>query len=226
MLLHLPAVLTTAEVNDVVSQLTAMNWVAGKHTAGGQAIQVKQNLQIDPADPAYLPLAQRIAEALLANPLCHSAALPHHLLTPMFNCYQEQGYYGDHIDGAIHRDRITGQQHRTDVSLTLFLSAPEDYEGGELIIEDAYGSHSVKLDAGDAILYPATSLHRVEPVTSGRRLAAFSWIQSLVRSDAERTLLFQLDMTILKLRQQLGDQPEVTQLTQHYHNLLRRWSEA
>jgi PKHD-type hydroxylase len=144
---------------------------------------------------------------------------------PSFNCYQEGGQYGNHVDAAIQYDALTRLPVRTDVSTTVFLSEPEEYEGGELIIEDTYGCHEVKLAAGDAVIYSATSLHRVEPVTQGQRLAAFLWTQSMVRDDWQRHMLFNLDMTILRLRQQLQDSPEVIALTSHYHNLLRQWTE-
>lgn len=225
MLLHIPHVLSKAQVADIREQFDHMAWIDGQMTAGAQAAQVKRNMQISTEDPNYSLLADQIVAMLSAHPLVLSAALPQHILSPLFNCYQGHGHYGDHVDGAIHRDPQTGTSHRTDVSLTLFLSEPDEYVGGELVIEDTYGSHRVKLDAGDAILYPSTSVHRVEPVSEGMRLASFTWIQSMVRSDAQRQMLFDLDMTILQLRQQLGDTPQVTQLTHHYHNLLRQWSE-
>jgi PKHD-type hydroxylase len=155
-----------------------------------------------------------------------SAALPARLLPPRFNRYEGGGTYGNHIDSALHLDPYRLDRVRTDVSTTLFLSEPDEYEGGELIVEDNYGAHEVKLPAGDAIIYPATSLHRVEPVTRGARIASFLWTQSMVRDDWQRHMLFELDMTIIRLRQQLGDTDEVVALVGHYNNLLRQWAEV
>jgi PKHD-type hydroxylase len=154
-----------------------------------------------------------------------SAALPKYILPPLFNRYDSGGYYGNHVDNAIQRDSYRQANVRTDVSITVFISADNDYEGGELIVEDTYGVHEVKLPAGDAIIYPSTSLHRVEPVTKGTRLAAVTWAQSMVRDGWQRSMLFNLDMTILQLREQLGDCSEIVALTSHYHNLLRQWAE-
>lgn len=224
-MLHIPEVLTKAQVTELRHQLQHSTcWVSGTQSAGAQAQQTKNNLQVDTHSEIYPIISQCISDALKQNLLLRSAALPQHILTPMFNCYQSQGHYGNHVDSAIQYSTQAGQNIRTDVSITVFLSEPEEYEGGELIVEDNYGCHEVKLDAGDAILYPATSLHRVEPVTQGQRIAAFTWVQSMVKDDWQRSMLFNLDMTILKLRQQLGDNAEVVQLTSHYHNLLRQWA--
>jgi PKHD-type hydroxylase len=223
MLLHIPQVLTATEVAHIRDTLDTQGWVDGLRTTGPQAAHVKRNLQLDTASPAFAPLSQRIAAALQRHPLFASAVLPAHLLPPMFNRYEGGGQYGNHIDNAIQTDRFTGQQVRTDVSITVFLSGPDEYDGGELIVEDSFGTHEVKLDAGDAIIYPSTSLHRVEPVTSGARVASFLWAQSLVRDAWRRSMLFELDMTILKLRHQLGDSAEVMALTGHYHKLLQQW---
>lgn len=225
MLLHIPGVLTREEVVDIRKALDRAGWVSGLQTSGAQAAQVKQNQQLAVDSPLFGPLSQRIAEALRRHPMFVSAALPKHILPPMFNRYENGGHYGNHIDNAIQTDRFTGQQIRTDVSTTVFLSDPDEYEGGELIAEDSYGCHEVKLAAGDAIVYPSTSLHRVEPVTRGARIASFLWTQSLVRDPWKRAMLFELDMNILKLRQQLGDAPEVVMLTGHYHKLLQLWAE-
>jgi PKHD-type hydroxylase len=225
MLLHIPQVLNKTEVAALRAELAAHDWVDGAQTSGPQAASLKHNLQFPPASPAFAGLSQRVAEALARHPLFVSAALPRHMLPPMFNCYQGGGQYGNHVDNALQRDRFSGLQVRTDVSTTVFLSEPEEYAGGELIVEDTYGEHEVKLAAGDAILYPATSLHRVEPVTGGARLAAFLWTQSWVRDAWQRKLLFELDMNIIKLRGQLGDSEEVLGLTSTYHNLLRQWGE-
>ena len=164
--------------------------------------------------------------ALQQHPLFVSAVLPNTVLPPMFNRYESGGNYGNHIDNAIQTNRFSGQQVRTDVSTTVFLNDPEEYEGGELVVEDSYGTHEVKLDAGDAIVYPSTSLHRVEPVTRGVRIASFLWTQSLVRDAWRRSMLHELDMTILKLRHLHGDTAEVVALTGHYHKLLQQWAEV
>ncbi|MBD9416871.1 Fe2+-dependent dioxygenase [Pseudomonas sp. PDM16] len=225
MLLHIPQVLDRQTVIRLREELTAQPWQDGCVSAGPQAKGGKENLQFPPDSPAYPGLAGVIADALARNPLFQSAALPRHVLPPMFNCYQGGGRYGNHVDNALQRDRFSGLQVRTDVSTTVFLSDPEEYEGGELIVEDTYGEHEVKLAAGDAIVYPATSLHRVEPVTSGMRLASFLWTQSWVRDAWQRKMLFDMDMAIIKLRSQLGDSDEVLSLTSTYHNLLRQWGE-
>jgi PKHD-type hydroxylase len=226
MLLHIPQVLTSAEVADMRQTLDLEGWVDGLHTSGPQARGSKRNQQLDPASPAFGPLSQRIAEALHRHPLFVSAVLPHTMLPPMFNRYEGGGHYGNHVDNSIQIHRFSGQQVRTDVSTTVFLSAPDEYEGGELIAEDSFGTHEIKLDAGDAIVYPSTSLHRVEQVTRGVRVASFLWTQSLVRDAWRRSMLFELDMTILKLRQQMGDTAEVVTLTGHYHKLLQQWAEV
>ena len=226
MLLHVPNVLTKAQVQSIRQAMQQDNqWVSGKDTAGSQASQIKNNLQIDRQSQIYLQLSPFILQQLQNNLLIQAFALPNEILPPMFNCYQDAGHYGNHVDSAIHYFAEKNKQVRTDISLTLFLSEPDEYEGGELIIEDTYGCHEVKLDAGDAIVYPATSLHRVEAVTHGERIAAFSWIQSMVKDDWKRAMLFDLDRTITSLRQKLGDCDEVVHLTSHYHNLLRQWGD-
>lgn len=226
MMLHIPAVLSKSQVAELRQQLQqSATWKDGAYSAGIQAQQIKHNLQMDVQSELYQQLSAQVLQALQQNLLLRSAALPKHILSPMFNCYQNQGNYGNHVDNAIHYSSQTGQNVRTDVSITVFLSEPDEYEGGELIIEDTYGSHEVKLNAGDAIVYPATSLHRVEPVTQGARIAAFTWIQSMVKDDWQRTMLFNLDMTIIQLRQKLGDCEEVVNLTSHYHNLIRQWGD-
>lgn len=225
MLLHIPQVLSKDEVARLRAELAAAPWQDGALSAGPQALGEKDNLQFSVDAAAYPALAQWIADALRRQPLFMSAALPRHLLPAMFNCYRGGGRYGNHVDNALQRDRFSGLQERTDVSTTVFLSEPDEYEGGELIVEDTYGEHEVKLAAGDAIVYPATSLHRVEPVTSGMRLASFLWTQSWVKDAWRRKLLFDLDMTIIRLRNRLGDCEEVLSLTCTYHNLLRQWGE-
>lgn len=224
MLLHIPQVLSKQEVTQLRQKLDSGVWVDGTRTAGALAAEVKRNAQYATESPDYQMLSQRIKTALEQHPLFMSAALPQHLLSPMFNRYASGETYGNHIDSAIHRDSISGERIRTDISVTVFLSEPEDYAGGELIIEDTYGSHEVKLPAGDAIIYPATSLHRVEPVTAGVRVASFLWVRSLVKDAWQRSMLFELDMALLKLRQQIGNSDEVIALTGHYHNLLRQWT--
>lgn len=224
MLLHIPQVLTCAEVAAFRERLDTAPWVDGRQTVGAQGAQVKHNRQLDPASPQAPELAQQVRAALFRQPLFVSAALPRHVLPPFFNRYGGGEHYGDHVDGAI-RFLPDGQPMRTDVSATLFLAEPDDYEGGDLVVRDTYGEHLVKLPAGDLVLYPSTSLHRVEPVTRGERVAAFMWIQSLVRDDGQRSQLYQLDQAIQALRARVGDCAELVSLTGLYHNLMRRWAE-
>jgi len=225
MMLHIPDVLTKDQVAEMRRMLDASAWVDGSSTSGAQASRVKHNRQLPLDSPLNKQLGKIISDALNRHPLFISAALPSRTLPPLFNRYEGGGQYGNHVDSAVHYDPSRACSARTDVSTTVFLSEPEEYEGGELVVEDNYGSHDVKLSAGDAIVYPATSLHRVEPVTQGVRVASFMWTQSMVRDDWRRSMLFDLDMTILKLRQKIGDAPEVVALTGHYHNLLRQWAD-
>ena len=225
MLLHIPEVLTKTQVRDIRRVLDAGTWVDGAGSAGVLAAEAKHNVQFSTESPEYAALSQIIAAAMEQQPLFVSAALPQHILPPMFNRYAEGNHYGNHVDNAIQRDRRTGMRVRTDVSVTVFLSEPEDYEGGELVVDDTYGSHEVKLTAGDAIVYPSSSLHRVEPVTAGARVASFFWVQSLVSDAWRRSMLFDLDMTLLKLRSQIGNTQEIVALTGHYHNLIRQWAD-
>lgn len=225
-MLHIPQVLSPQEIAEFRQQLAGADWMDGAATAGAQAVQRKRNLQL-PADSVIgQQLSAKVAAALQRHPLFMSAVLPARILPPRFNRYEGGGTYGNHIDSALHLDPYRQERVRTDVSTTLFLSEPDEYEGGELIVEDNYGAHEVKLPAGDAIVYPATSLHRVEPVTSGARFESFLWTQSMVRDDWQRHMLFELDMTIIRLRQQLGDTDEVVALVGHYNNLLRQWAEV
>lgn len=230
MLLHIPQVLDAQTVQQIQQQLTAADWQDGTHSSGVQASLVKQNRQLPISSAIYADLATQVINALQQHRLFQAAALSKQILPPLFNLYQHHGHYGNHVDNSLQRNHLTGQQVRTDLSVTLFLSDPDSYQGGELVIEDSYGLHEIKLAAGDAILYPSTRLHRVEPVKAGQRLAAVTWIQSLVKDNWQREMLFQLDMTIIKLRQQLqqptGEHSEVLALTQHYHNLLRQWSDV
>ncbi len=227
MLLHIPQVLQPEQLQAIRRALDSADWADGKSTAGAQAMRVKDNLQLAPGSVLAVQLAEQVSQALLAHPMFQSAVLPNRMVTPLFNRYEGGGQYGNHVDGAFQHDQRPGGAGRIrgDVSTTVFLCEPDEYEGGELIVEDSYGAHEVKLPAGDAIVYPSGSIHRVEPVTRGARLASFLWTQSLVRDDAMRTMLFELDMTILRLREQHGDTDETVALTSHYHNLLRMWAE-
>ncbi len=226
MLLHVPHVLSKQQVQSIRQAMNQDNqWVSGKNSAGAQAQNIKENLQINSNSELYQLLSQQVLQQIKESMLIQSFALPNEILPPLFNCYQNVGHYGNHVDNAIHYYKEKNKTVRTDVSMTIFLSEPDEYEGGELIIEDTYGEHEVKLDAGDAIVYPATSLHRVEPVTSGSRIAACTWVQSMVKDDWQRSMLFNLDLTIMQLRQNLGDTKEILQLTNHYHNLLRQWAD-
>jgi PKHD-type hydroxylase len=223
-LLHVPEVLSVEQVRQCRRGLEAADWVDGVVTAGFQSTQVKHNEQLREGSPAARELGELVLDALAKSPLFASAALPAKVFPPLFNRYSGGHAFGNHVDNAIRHVRGTNQRIRTDISATLFLSAPEEYDGGELVVDDSYGPHSVKLPAGHMVLYPATSLHRVTPITRGTRLASFFWVQSLVRGDAERTLLFDMDMAIIRLRQQVGDNEAVVALTGVYHNLLRRWA--
>lgn len=225
MMLHIPAVLSRAQVCDMRARLGHSDWVDGRVSVGAQGALVKRNRQLPENSELSIELGQIVQTALAAHPLFFAAALPRVTCPPLFNCYAGGEHYGLHVDGAIRQ--LPGAQHsmRTDLSSTLFLSDPEEYEGGELVVLDTYGTHQVKLPAGDMILYPASSLHQVEPVTNGARICSFFWTQSLVRNDFQRSLLFELDQNIQQLRGKLGDCPELVSLTGHYHNLLRQWTE-
>lgn len=225
MLITIPAVLTAEELAEGRAALDAAQWIDGKVTAGYQAQAVKDNLQLPEGHPVAVKLGEMVLAALARSPIFMSAALPLKVFPPMFNRYTGGGHFGTHVDTAIRAMVSTGQRIRTDVSATLFFSAPEEYDGGELLVEDTYGVHSVKLPAGHMVLYPATSLHRVTPVTRGARLASFFWIQSMIRSDGDRTLLYDLDTAIQKLAKEVPDNSSGVQLTGVYHNLLRRWAE-
>jgi PKHD-type hydroxylase len=225
MLVHIPGILTPAEVTECRARLDATEWVDGRATVGDQGAQVKHNRQLPVDSPLGRQLGELILQRLYNNLLFTSAALPLRTVPPLFNCYAGGEHYGLHIDGAIRQLPGTTLRLRTDVSSTLFLSAPEEYAGGELVVQDTYGSHEVKLPAGDLILYPSSSLHKVEPVTRGRRVSSFFWTQSLVRDDWQRNMLFELDRNIQQLRARHGDSEELMGLTGHYHNLLRQWSQ-
>jgi PKHD-type hydroxylase len=225
MLLKITGVLSAEELTAVRARLAAGSWADGRLTAGFRSAQVKSNLQLPQSDPAAREAGERVLRALERSSVFVSAALPHHVYPPLFNRYQPGMGFGTHVDNAVRQIPGTPHRLRTDVSATLFLSAPSEYDGGELVVEDSYGTHSVKLAAGDLVLYPASSLHRVEPVTRGLREAAFFWIQSMVRDDGARTLLFDLDTAIRALTAAEADAASLLRLTACYHNLIRRWAE-
>ena len=226
MLLAIPDVLNAEQVKQARQILDAALWVDGKVTAGHQSARAKDNQQLAEGSPAAQQLGDLILNALGQNALFISAALPLRVFPPLFNRYQGGQSFGTHVDNAIRQVPGTGHRIRTDLSATLFLSGPEEYEGGELIVEDTYGTHSVKLPAGQMILYPSTSLHHVKPVTRGARICSFFWIQSMIRDDGERTMLFDLDLAIQRIGRDMPEHPSAVQLTGVYHNLLRRWADA
>jgi PKHD-type hydroxylase len=225
MLLHIDSVLTPKEAAHCRAALEEADWVDGRVTAGHQSMRTKHNLQMPEDHPLARELGDRIVSVLERNPLFMGAALPLRVFPPLFNRYEGGHSFGTHVDNAVRQVRATGHRIRTDLSATLFLTPPEDYDGGELIIEDTYGTQSVKLPAGHMVLYPGTSLHHVRPVTRGARISSFFWIQSMVRSDAQRTLLFDLDMAIQRLNVETPDHPSAVQLTGVYHNLIRMWAD-
>ncbi|WP_404691699.1 PKHD-type hydroxylase YbiX [Raoultella ornithinolytica] len=224
MMYHIPAVLSLQEVDDFREQLQQADWVDGRATTGDQGALVKKNQQVDTRSPLYGELQNRVLAALNRSSLFFAAALPKTLSSPLFNRYQQSETYGFHVDGAV-RSQAQGGWMRTDLSATLFLSAPESYDGGELVVNDTYGQHTVKLPAGDLVLYPSSSLHCVMPVTQGVRVASFLWIQSMIRDDKRRSMLFELDRNIQTLKSRHGESDEVLSLLNLYHNLLREWSE-
>lgn len=226
MIIQIPNLIGLKHLNECRQLLQKSPWINGKETAGHQSVHLKNNLQlpIDCDEAQYM--GHIIQTALKNNPLAFSASLPKKILPPMFNCYQDQGHFGNHIDNAIRYNSETQEYLRTDISCTVFFTNPDEYEGGELVIEDTYGSHSIKLPAGHAILYPSTSLHRVMPVTNGARISSFFWIQSFVASDSKRQILFELDQSIQSLTQELNtNHKDIVKLTGLYHNLLRQWSD-
>jgi len=225
MLLPIPDVLTAEQVAQARHILARADWVDGKVTAGHQSARAKDNQQLPEDSPAARELGQMILAALQRNPLFVSAALPLQVFPPLFNRYQGGQSFGTHVDNAIRQVPGTPHRIRTDLSATLFFTGPDEYDGGELTIEDTYGAHAVKLPAGHLVLYPSTSLHHVHPVTRGARICSFFWIQSMVRDDGARTLLFDLDTAIQQVSRDLPDHPAPVQLTGIYHNLLRRWAE-
>ena len=227
MLIRIPEVLSADELAQARLILTEATWKDGKSTAGTQALQAKNNEQLSQDSPESERLRALVLKALERHPLFFSAALPKKIYPPLFNRYGgDTNYYGNHVDGAVMQARQTGQRIRSDVSCTLFLAEPDDYDGGDLAIEDTYGTQRVKLAAGDMVLYPSTSIHRVEPVTRGHRVACFFWVESMVRSDEQRRMLFDLDMNLLRLREAYGESSYLVNLTGTYHNLLRMWADT
>ncbi|MSO72323.1 MAG: Fe2+-dependent dioxygenase [Rhodospirillaceae bacterium] len=226
MLIQIPKVLTAEQIGECRAVLDKAEWVDGRNTAGYLSQRVKDNQQVPDTHPIGRQLGEMILKVLEKHSLFTSAALPLKVVPPLFNRYSGNQNYGRHIDGAIRP--VTGTPHRvrTDLSATLFLTQPEDYDGGELVIEDTFGQRRVKLPAGDMVLYPGTSVHRVEPVTRGTRPASFFWIQSMVREDSQRTMLFELDNSIQHLGRDVPQHPAVVQLAGLYHNLLRRWADS
>lgn len=226
MLVQIPNLLTKEEVASVRGRIDAAEWVDGNETSGHQSGKAKDNLQLPEFGEVATAESQRMLGVLEKNPLFIAAALPARIYAPLFNSYAGGQTFGNHVDNAIRRRKGTDFRIRTDLSMTIFLSEPEDYDGGALTVEDTFGVHEVKLPAGDAILYPSSSLHRVTPVTRGRRVSSILWIQSLVRDDAQRTLLFDMDLAIRSLSQSVPDDPAITSLTGAYHNLLRMWADV
>ena len=227
MLLTIPEVLPESQIPALRARLDAAPWVDGRVTAGHQSAQVKNNSQIPENDPVARELGDLILNALGRHPLFRSAALPLRVFPPLFNRYTPGQTFGTHVDNSIRTHAGSGGRIRTDLSCTLFFSNPEEYDGGELVVEDTYGSKSVKLPAGDMVLYPSTSLHHVTPVTRGQRVSSFFWLQSMVRHDHQRTLLFELDTAIQRIAASPDPATQQTsvQLTGVYHNLIREWAE-
>ena len=226
MLLQIPDVISAEQVAQARQMLDASQWVDGRVTAGHQSALAKHNLQLPEDHPVARQLGEMIVGALQRNSLFIAAALPLRVFPPLFNKYEAGQSFGNHVDNAIRQVAGTAVRIRTDLSATLFLAEPDEYEGGELLVEDTYGVHSVKLPAGHLVLYPSSSLHNVRAVTRGARIASFFWIQSMLRDDAERTLLFDLDTAIQRLTVDIPDHPAALQLTGVYHNLLRRWADV
>ncbi|MCC6415640.1 MAG: Fe2+-dependent dioxygenase [Opitutaceae bacterium] len=225
MILAIPDVLTGAALAAARAKIEGASWIDGRATAGHQGARVKDNQQLAVDDPVAREVGAQLVAALQKNPLFVSAALPLHILPPMFNRYSGGQTFGTHVDGSI-RTMPDGRRIRTDLSCTFFFAEPEEYDGGELIIEDTYGTKSVKLPAGHMVLYPSTSLHSVTPVTRGARLCSFFWLQSMIRDDARRAILFEMDVGIQRVAADSPGHPGVVQLTGVYHNLLRQWAET
>ncbi len=227
MLVCVPDVLSKAEVADFRGVMDNAIWEDGRSTAGAQSAMVKKNEQLPPNGEISRKLGEGIIKVLAANPLFISAAIPRHIFPPLFNRYGVGQHFGVHVDNAVRGDQLTGMRIRTDLSVTLFLSEPEEYDGGELVVEDYYGSQEVKLPAGHLVLYPATSLHTVTPITRGARTASFFWLQSMIRDAHARSMIFDLDNSIQDLVVRLGrNDPQVVKLAGLYHNLIRYWADV
>ena len=227
MLLHLQNILTAEELRTARAALASASWIDGRSTAGQQAVSAKNNQQLPQDSDTSRALQALVLGALNRHALFFSATLPKKIFNPLFNRYGgSTNTYGKHVDGAVLHSRAGGEKVRSDVSCTLFLSQPDEYEGGELEIDDTYGTQRVKLPAGDMVIYPSTSVHRVAPVTAGHRIASFFWVESMVRSDEQRRLLFDLDMNLLRMRQEQGESELAVALTGTYHNLLRMWADT
>jgi PKHD-type hydroxylase len=225
MLLTVPDLLNPDQVARARQTLEAAEWVDGKATAGPQSAQAKDNSQVPEAHPAAREVGAMIVDALGRNPLFLAAALPLRVFPPLFNRYSGGQSFGTHVDNAVRQVPGTPHRVRTDLSATLFLAGPEEYDGGELVVQDTYGAHNVKLRPGSLVLYPSTSLHHVTPVTRGTRLCSFFWVQSMIRDDGRRSLLFDLDLGLQRLGRDVPGHPSVVSLTGVYHNLLRQWAE-
>lgn len=227
MLLRIENALDAQELAQVRALLDAAPWTDGKVTAGDQSAQAKNNRQVPESAPEAEQARHLVSTALARNPMFVTGALPKKVYPPLFNRYGGQANtFGDHIDNAVRTHAATARHVRTDISCTLFLSDPQSYDGGELVVQDTYGEQRVKFAAGDLVMYPGTSVHRVEPVTRGERIACFFWIESMVRRDDQRRLLYDLDMSILALRREHGDTEHSIALTGCYHNLLRMWADT
>ena len=226
MLIRIPQLISRDQIAEARALLEAADWIDGAATAGHQAQLAKRNLQLPDDSPEARQLGDFILACLGQSQIFMAAALPNRIFPPMFNCYQGGGEYGFHVDNTIRRVPGTSVKVRTDLSMTVFFSDPDEYEGGELEVLDTYGEQKVKFAAGDAVLYPSTSMHRVTPVTQGRRLASFFWIQSLIRSDDQRRTLYDLDLSIQAITAQNPDNPELVRLSGVYHKLLQQWSET
>ena len=230
MLLHIPGIFDRTQVSRFRAALAGAPWIDGRETVGAQGAQVKRNLQLAEDAPLRRELGAEVLAALARSPMFFAATLPLRTLPPRFNRYEGGGEYGFHVDGAVMAlPPAAGEPAayvRSDVSCTLFLSEPDEYDGGGLVVDDTYGAHEVKLPAGDLVVYPSSSLHRVEPVTRGTRLASFFWVQSMVRDQEQRQMLFNLDTSIQSLTASGADRQALLQLTGVYHNLLRRWAET
>lgn len=227
MLLHIPQILTKQQVKDIRQIVDHADWADGVITAGSQSAKAKNNTQLPEDGEACKKARTIVLHALATNDMFLTGALPKRIYPPLFNRYTgEKNAFGNHVDNAVRTHAATGRHVRTDVSCTLFLTEPEDYAGGELIIEDTYGSQKIKFAAGDMVLYPSSSVHRVEPVIRGARISCFFWTESMVRSDEQRRLLYDLDMSIIELRKEHGESDESIRLTGVYHNLLRMWADV